>query len=330
MVARHDITWLAPDPLWTRERLGTANIDNGAFNRPAILRFRSDEFMEELLGTLSFEPERLGDWLALPETWREPQLDAAVASRISTQEPRSALARELNGLARQAAVTPPVTAAVDPVDRSALPFKLFQPAQQRFYILTASLVCRMPGLPDRAVNSGKQEQVSFVVRRVVARGNDVDAAPEETVPRDEYAYVATDKGFGWRLIEPDKLERLQPEEERLPMFGVDFESGGNRRHLFGALVPVGRREAYASATLAEPDPDNPPEPVIGAPVSALGALFSADVAAPWRNLVEHAEVVESTLTATSLDTIGSDPEKIARDAAKTLRDALVSAQTASW
>ena len=46
------------------------------------------------------------------------------------------------------------------------PLKLFQPAHQRFYLITAGLVCRLPGLPEKQLASGYGEQVSFVVRRL--------------------------------------------------------------------------------------------------------------------------------------------------------------------
>ena len=47
-----------------------------------------------------------------------------------------------------------------------LPLKLFQPVHSRFYIITASLNCRMPGLPDHTVNPTQGESVGFVVRQL--------------------------------------------------------------------------------------------------------------------------------------------------------------------
>ena len=43
--------------------------------------------------------------------------------------------------------------------------KLYQPAHQRHYLVSGSLVCQVPGLPDREVNPSRQK-VSFVVRRL--------------------------------------------------------------------------------------------------------------------------------------------------------------------
>ena len=45
--------------------------------------------------------------------------------------------------------------------------KLYQPAHQRYYLVTACLVCGIVGLPDRALDSAHQERVSFVVRRLL-------------------------------------------------------------------------------------------------------------------------------------------------------------------
>ncbi|MCK7496573.1 MAG: hypothetical protein MZW92_40905 [Comamonadaceae bacterium] len=45
--------------------------------------------------------------------------------------------------------------------------KLYQPVHNRYYLVTASLVCRRPGLPDRRVNPGRQEQARFVLRRLL-------------------------------------------------------------------------------------------------------------------------------------------------------------------
>jgi hypothetical protein len=45
-VSNHPVTWLAPRPLWP-------GLEGPAARRPSILRFTSDDFMEELLGLLA-------------------------------------------------------------------------------------------------------------------------------------------------------------------------------------------------------------------------------------------------------------------------------------
>ena len=48
--------------------------------------------------------------------------------------------------------------------------KLYQPAHQRYYLVASSLVCGRAGLPDRAINAGRQEKVSYVMRRMFPPG----------------------------------------------------------------------------------------------------------------------------------------------------------------
>ena len=46
------------------------------------------------------------------------------------------------------------------------PLKLYQPAHQRFYMISACLVCERPGLPDKIPNNGSEEKVSYIIRRL--------------------------------------------------------------------------------------------------------------------------------------------------------------------
>ena len=79
-MSAHPVRWQAPQPLWARFATtpdGTppngaeaARADDQA--RPAILRFATDEFMEQLLAMLSSDPRKIGDVIARPETWRTP------------------------------------------------------------------------------------------------------------------------------------------------------------------------------------------------------------------------------------------------------------------
>ena len=64
----HPLNWIAPTPLWARVRDG----DNPAndISRPALLRFASDAFMDELLNVMQRDPARVSDYLAQAETWR--------------------------------------------------------------------------------------------------------------------------------------------------------------------------------------------------------------------------------------------------------------------
>lgn len=57
----HELTWVAAAPLW-KERAK----DREHLRRPALLRFTSDKFMEDLFGELAEEPGKIGDRLIAP------------------------------------------------------------------------------------------------------------------------------------------------------------------------------------------------------------------------------------------------------------------------
>lgn len=130
---------------------------------------------------------------------------------------------------------------------------MYQPAHERYYLVTASLVCRERGLPDRTVDTGNEESVSFVLRRIVHA--DVDTGGGGHV---EYGWF----GDEWRPVQnpgevgrvtPDSEEGKEKTEEQIPLFpqtyGPDttLERSGGTRRLWAGLIPVARRETYESA-----------------------------------------------------------------------------------
>lgn len=130
--------------------------------------------------------------------------------------------------------------------------KLFQPAHGRFYLVTASLVCEAPGLPDRHVDPARGEQVGFVLRRAeaVAGGGTVESAWSRT---GEGARPT------WRAVPPGRERLVEDGEELFPMFPMSFLLGGRRRRLWAGLVPTSSRETFADAgavawTQGDPDP----------------------------------------------------------------------------
>ena len=88
-VQEHDVKWLAPTPVWSRDRFGSDNYRNGAFNKPAILRFDNDQFMDELMSMIAYDPDRMPEWLAVEETWREPMRKPPAVSTLQRAEPIS-------------------------------------------------------------------------------------------------------------------------------------------------------------------------------------------------------------------------------------------------
>lgn len=287
----HPVRWLAPAPLWPEVGALSVAANRDDFTRPAILRFANDEFVDEYLGVLSYHPERLVEWVAQSETWRDPSPTPETAGRFTLAEPRSITSRRLVTLGKRRGDIVTTTGGTGlpqlPDDLPAL--KLYQPAQQRFYLVTASLVCQQAGLPDRAVDGGKQEATSFVVRRLLPP--DKDTIPQPDGPNtQELAFVATATGPRWVPAPgtPD-APALAQSEQRLPLFTTTYDDDqrGRKRRVLGGLIPVARREAYLGAPLAPADLSEPPT---DATLDARLVMFDADVAAPWRNMIEQAHL----------------------------------------
>jgi hypothetical protein len=161
-------------------------------------------------------------------------------------------------------MAPAVTAIDDTGD-----YRLFQPLSQRYYLVTASLVCRRAGIPDRAVAAAKGERTNFVVRRIDHVQGEQGWVPQESAtPGDP----PTGK---WVTAAPGLLVAG---EEQLPMHPVPvaaFAAAGSTAATFGmteagrrtvhyGYVATGRRERIV--------------PVVADPVSALQNVLEADPA----------------------------------------------------
>lgn len=327
----HPLGWLAPGPMWGAFG-DLADADRRRrFARPAILRFANDAFMDELMGTLALHPEKLAEWQARWETWEQPMTRPPTAARLPLNEP---LSRRAVQQVRAPAILGRRSRASDlavspaPAPDTGHPLKLYQPVQNRFYLVSASLVCQRPGLPDRHVNPGKQEQVGFVLRRRIAPET---AGGTDPLTWDEYAYVQTAHGPRWRKVADSGAgaATLQPGEERLPMFSLGYtDSGNNSRRLFAGLIPVGRREAYIGAALAgEPTgsaANGGTVAVEEAGPDTRELLFALQVTGPWRELVHHIQAQRIRFDEWS-DT-GEEPALLIKE----IKAARARTQTTSW
>jgi hypothetical protein len=282
----HNAAWQTPQPLWSRfgatAALGAVAPDQA---RPAILRFDSDEYMEQVLAALEQAPATLGERIARPETWRLPpgetpdliervplpRIAKTLARLRKNTEPRSTLA----------ASTASQQVSENSVARS-LPLKLYQPAHQRYYLLAANLVCAQPGLPDRGLATGGSEQVNFVVRRMLPP---VPAIPG--VDRVEHAFVKDASGARWqRLADPAVVARG---EELLPLFSMGFTAdNGQPRRMHAGVVPVGRREEYMSTRAQVSTTGDVGVAAEPSPVATRKEQFKTDVSEPWKNIVRSA------------------------------------------
>jgi hypothetical protein len=150
---------------------------------------------------------------------------------------------------------------VDGTDTGA--FRLFQPLSQCYYLVTASLVCRRPGIPDRAVAAAAGEKTSFVIRLIGDDGGEQAWVPAGQGSTSAPAPGAPPSGT-WKSATADQLV---PGEEKLPMHAAPvagFAEDGttaatlgmaagaqSSRTVFYGYVPVGRRERMVTAM---PDP----------------------------------------------------------------------------
>ncbi len=300
-MAKEQVQWTSPSPLWPIAAGATdIALRRNALRKPVLLRFAADTFMDDFFKLLETDPSRLHQFVAIPETWRGPTPDPAPA------KPAPLFARELSRLGLAAAKKKGLVPAPSGKGVSSLltintaiqpkKLKLYQPAHQRYYLVGAALVCGRAGLPDRAINTGKQETATYVLRRMFPPGplNINTPLPAfDPATWEEYAFLSTPTGNRWqRIPRADQLNGgvLIDGEDQLPLFGMNFsEDDGRNRRLLAGLVPVGKREAYMGAAMqkqtGDPDPVVEPQPISDPRM----ILFWSQVTEPWKKLLELAD-----------------------------------------
>ncbi len=211
----HPVEWLAPAPLWD---LALEDTGNRRFREPAILRYASDGFFDELTadvagaGAAPSASSGLAARVARPETWERPAAGWVPATDGSL----------------------------------AGPVKLFQPAHQRYYLLAASLVCRRAGMPERKVDAAAAERAAVVVRRLVPKPG-VGFDPEDPATYTEHGWVGDRRAGKWEPVGADPAPLAG--EERLTLFSLPYrDAAGQPRRLHAALLPVAGRELYEGAS----------------------------------------------------------------------------------
>ncbi|UXH79165.1 hypothetical protein [Roseateles amylovorans] len=331
----HPVAWQTPQPLWSRfgasaaanaasaasaastvaSAAASASASAAALSpdqaRPALLRFDSDDYMEQLLAALEHDPASLGDRIARPETWRLPLGDAPdLVERLPLPRLAKTLARLRKDQAPRSAL-PAVTGTQAVTENGVartLPLKLYQPAHMRHYLVAANLVCAQPGLPDRTLGTGGSEQVGFVIRRLMS--------PTAGAPRVEYAFVKSPAGPRWQRVAAEGA--VEPGEDLLPLFSMGFVAdNGQPRRLHAGTVPVGRREEYMSTRAQHvvgaegPGATGASGAISAAGVAAMPSAiatrkeqFKLDVAEPWKQLLRSAvyakgRIVDPASTATA-------------------------------
>jgi len=338
------VRWMGPLPIWARPSpVGLRMHDNARAGQPAILRFDHDDFIQEYIDAVQQAPDRLGEWVAQPETWRAPMRSPKL-TRSEALEPSSvaflydkthrltaakkrALPTGINlqTVKRQFRKNP--MAEVAAISDEQLPLKLYQAGQKRHYLVTASLICEAPGLPDCEVELNRQEKVSFVIRRLLPPDENETAPLNEW---DEYAFVVGARNNSWRRLgkhNASVTRSLVSHEEKLPMFPVTFEhkTCGDSRRLLNGTIPISRREQWVGAELGA---DASATSVnVGRSLASL--LFQTDVVAPWKLLLQQADFKKTALEKTFTN-FGSDTAAQAQDRKRLLRSSRDELQTVSW
>jgi hypothetical protein len=316
------VQWTAPSPLWPGISGSGETVVREAMLQPAILRFATDSFMDDFMNLMNNDPARLGDFLALPETWRGPlepvnPVESVPPFLLKKGRSRFLPTRTKQELMRLSAG--PLEASLKgqtTIGQPAAPLKLYQPAHQRFYLVSGCLICRQAGLPDHVVAGNRQERVTFVVRRLRERSGDPKTF-------DEYAFVTTPGNKGWQKIEGPG-EQLVKDEEQLPLSPTNFtDTDQRRRRLFGGLIPVGKREAYMGAGLSAA-----PAKTNGAPVSnvlpktARKILFRKQVSEPWKRVIDRSFALRKAISEKSAPSLA--------EARSQLQEAREQLQVSSW
>ena len=160
--------------------------------------------------------------------------------------------------------------------------KLFQAVHGHFYLVAATLTCRRPGLPEHEVNTSLQERVVFVLRRT-----DKDGA--------EWAWVDDPDGKdgkSWKLLDRNAAEKLDADEELLPLFPLRYTVDDRLRRLYVGLVPTASNDAFKAAgalsPLAKhddtkkgsPSADPRPDALTAKVTNALRLLMATETEAP--------------------------------------------------
>ena len=337
---RQNVMWMSPSPLWGEQSSWIGLPMQNQMTHPVILRFANDMFIDEMIAMLTHSPWRFQEWVARPETWRNPmpspkpvEITRPEINTFQSYNKTKLLVRKYSGEKRvEQNANPTKTPATVPENFSNEPIKLYQAAHLRYYVVTASLVSEEKGYPDYLLNLSNGEQATFVVRALVENHEG---------SLDEYGFVSTSSGMVWRKVGPHGHESASarsvvPNEEKLPLFPITYpDRCGRFRQVFGGLIPVGKRDEWIDA----PAHDGMPDVEIASPVSSNdgGAdhykeILYHDVIAPWKALIDQSELEKSrnAIDENSFPNFQWDREAAFSDKIRIIRAARDEIQASSW
>lgn len=284
-----EISWQAPSFLW-KEVLSETGLKQ-RLHQPAVFRFDNDSFMEEFADRLEKDPSGLKDLAFLNETWIEKR-----SGWLREGDPKNNLMR-----------------------------KLYQPTHGYFYIAAAMLICRIPGFPDRNIDTSNDEKVSFVMRRLVPSEKNKTINVNNPSTYVEYGMIA--EGKGWRKASPNSSAF---DEERIPLFPMYFEENRIKRRLLAGLIPVSKKEIYQAEPVlknedfSESDKNNDE---LAKENPALIEFKTRIIHSSFENLIEYGTVIDVTLAREVLVNIVLDIAKFLRKYIKNVYDSII---TGRW
>jgi hypothetical protein len=219
----NNVEWLTASFLWDK---ALEDDDTVRLKQPAILRFDTDTFMQDLVDRLEKNPNGLKDFVARYETWTD--MNSGWLSKD-----------ELN---------------------SSNMLKLYQTSHGFFYLIASNLVC-MPSMmmefSDKKVDAAHEETVSFILRCLVPAKENISVNPKDPTTYQECAWVVNEQGAGWQHV---SFTSVLDQEERLPLFSLNFTENGRKRRLLTGLIPAANRERYQAepkfsiSTVSDEDP----------------------------------------------------------------------------
>ena len=209
-IAEHPVQWVTPSPFWNgvlTRGVDATDAQRTAMRQPELLRFDSDDFMERAQAQLASDPASLVARKAVAVSFR-PAPPGKSADWQATLDH----------------------------------LKLYQAVHGDFYLVAASLVCRIPGLPDRLVQPQNGDRVGFVLRRL-------DDTAELAWTDD----ASAPKGKTWAAVD-GALDQVVDTEAVLPLFPMAYADGARTRRLYVGLVPTSSAESFRNAGVAAVTP----------------------------------------------------------------------------
>jgi hypothetical protein len=269
--------------------------------------------MQDLQSLLAQNPANLDIYIAQPENWRFPNAGLPPLAFLGGGARSASTGNSVSAPVG----SQPATSTVSDGDGPPSVLKFYQPAHARFYLVAASLNCRLPGLPDHTVKRNQGETTTFVLRKLQLKSGATASAGSSPDLQlyDECAWLPSTTPPGWLPL-TDPLT-LAPGEEQLPLFNFQFGSNGSQRRLFAGMIPVGKRQTYVAARALQPQPGGPPAPVTADDPRKIE--FQRQVLDPWGELVAWI-VKEKSLSSAPASLVSSDNMAAAQGSALVLID----------